>query len=91
MKIRGGIIAVEKLNEDKIGIVHFCGYEHEPTDADVENLEKKLNTDEEFGLVGRINKDVFLVVASPELVKLYAKEISMVKDEERFFTIKNPF
>lgn len=77
MKIKGGIIAVAKKDDDQLSILHFCGYEHEPTDADVEALEKELNTDEEFGLVGRINKDVWLVIAAPELVKIYAKEISV--------------
>jgi hypothetical protein len=71
MKINYGIIAFENVKGDltKINVVHNCMYENEPSEDDFESLFKELNSDPEFGLVGRMGKDVFLMKASPEMVK----------------------
>ena len=82
MKINYGIVALSNEN-DKMKICHFCGYEKQPTDTDKKLLEEELNTDETFGLVGRINKDVFLFNAPEDVVKLYAKEISFKVCEDK--------
>lgn len=74
-----GLIAITQYPEDKkagmISIVHFCGYPKPPTQTDIKSLEEELNTDPEFGLVGRIKKDVFIVEATPEMVKMYMSKI----------------
>ena len=62
--IKYGIIAYTiKGNHQKpqISVLHFCGYEAPPTDADLKALELELSTTEEFGLMGRINNDVLLM------------------------------
>lgn len=71
MNIKHGIIAFTVTGEEDsptISVLHFCGYEEPPTEHDWKNLEDELNTDEDFGLVGRINKDVFLMVADEKMV-----------------------
>lgn len=83
MKIKYGIIVLENnyngfVKDTQIKILHFCGYEEKPDEEAKKALEEELNTDEEFGLVGRINKDVFLFDAPSDIVKIYAKEISYV-------------
>lgn len=68
-----GLIAIE-IDPDayeKVSILHFCGYTKEPTDDDKLALEEELNTDPEFNLVGRINKDVFVVDCPPEISKQF--------------------
>lgn len=73
-EITHGIIAYS-LNEDKenpsLNVFHFTGYWSEPTEDDWTHLEEELNTDEEFGLVGRIGLDVFLMEASKEMIDFY--------------------
>lgn len=70
-----GIIAAMQSAEDEkngmLNIVHFCGYINKPTVKDFEDLEAELNTDPEFGLVGRIGKDVFLLEAIPDMVAFF--------------------
>jgi hypothetical protein len=68
-----GLIAVVLTNKNDpnnaMSVVHFCGYPKKPTKHDIEQLENELNTDPEFGLVGRINKDVFVIRASKEITQ----------------------
>ena len=77
MKTNYGIIAYTIVNKEhpRMSILHFCGYEESPTTEDFLNLTSELNTDEEFGLVGRIGVDVFLLEASPIIVKHFAADI----------------
>jgi hypothetical protein len=78
-KFKFGLIAVCQSNDDKlkgqIEILHFCGYEYPPTENDKKSLENELNIDPEFSLVGRINKDVFIINATPEMVDFYIKNV----------------
>jgi hypothetical protein len=73
LKIKYGLIAVSQSPEDKkdgkLKVLHFCGYECPPNDDDMESLKKELNADPEFNLVGRIDKDVFIINATEEIVK----------------------
>ncbi len=46
LDINYGIVAVNTKNQ----VIHFCGYEKEPTEADWEALVEELRTDPEFGL-----------------------------------------
>ena len=65
-----GLIAITASKNPKMAsILHFCGYMHPPTEDDIKTLELELDIDEEFGLVGRINKDVFVVVAPKDIVE----------------------
>lgn len=80
-----GIIAATQSAEDEkegqISIVHFCGYPKKPTQRDFELLKEELNTDPEFHLVGRIDKDVFLLEATPEMVQYFTGGISTIDYE----------
>ena len=65
------LIAIE-INPDayeKVSVLHLCAYINPPTENDKFSLEEELNTDPEFNLVGRINKDVFVVDCPPEIFK----------------------
>jgi len=77
-RFKYGLIAVSQSEKDReserITVNHFCGYETPPTDFDKTELEKELNTDPEFGLIGRINKDVFIITAPEEMVKFYTNQ-----------------
>ena len=83
-----GLIACTQSDEDKangqVTVVHFCGYIYPPTKDVLKSLEEELNTDPEFNLVGRINKDVFIVEATDEMVKFYT---SKKNNEETVVTI----
>jgi hypothetical protein len=70
-----GLMAVGQSKQDRdsgqISVLHLCGYVNPPTENDKKALEEELNTDPEFGLVGRINKDVFIVDAPDEVCKQF--------------------
>jgi hypothetical protein len=68
--VKFGLIAVTDNDpqKKKQPILHFCGYSTPPNEADKKLLEMELNTDPEFGLVGRINKDVFIIEATEDIV-----------------------
>lgn len=73
--IKFGLIAASQTAEDEakgqMSVLHFCGYPKKPTAKDVEYLKQELNTDPEFGLVGRMGVDVFIMDATPDMVKFY--------------------
>jgi negative regulator of genetic competence, sporulation and motility len=69
MDIKYGIIAYELTDDtNEILVCHFCGYEQPPTNNEFLALTDELNTDSEFGLVGRIGVDVFLMQAPQDVV-----------------------
>ena len=72
--ITHGIIAYELKNSHMV-ILHFVGYWNKPTAEDFVLLGKELNTDPQFNLVGRIDRDVFLMEAENELVELFKKQL----------------
>jgi hypothetical protein len=78
-KFKYGLIAAEQTAEDEangeMSILHFCGYVKPPTKEDVVALKEELNTDPEFGLVGRIGKDVFILDASKDVVEFYTNMV----------------
>ena len=80
--INYGLVAVTVDETDpSFGkIMHFCGYETKPTEEDKIDLEIELDINKKFGLVGRINKDVFVVMAPKEIVKNMAECIIVPKD-----------
>ena len=69
-KFTHGIVAYEKV-EGALYILHFCGYGKKPTAIDIQSLKDELNTDPEFNLVGRIDHDVYVMEATPEMVDFY--------------------
>lgn len=93
MNINYGIIAIEVISNDgksesEIGIVHFIGYDCPITDEMVEQAKNELNTDEDFHLVGRIDVDVFVMEAPPDIVNDYKKLMEKTGMEELYKTIK---
>jgi len=68
-EIKFGLIVMDESG----GFVHFCGYAEQPTDADREHLVEELETDEEFGLVGRT--DLIILEASKEQIEFYKGEL----------------
>lgn len=68
IKMNYGILAINKEGE----ILHFCGYETEPSYQDWIHLQDELNTDLELGMVG---VEHVLVPASPEMCREYQKMI----------------
>jgi len=56
--INYGYMVLDENNE----LVHFCGYESEPTKEDKEHLRHELQTDEALGLVGKELTLVYLPI-----------------------------
>jgi hypothetical protein len=86
MKVNYAIVAFEDVPTglEKINILHVCAYENEPQPDDFTSLFKELDTDPEFGLAGRMGKDVFLMNANVELMN-YIKALmgdSLISDSE---------
>lgn len=80
-----GIIAVEKQAQGQLNqfkILHFCGYHEPPTIEDRKALHQELNTDPSFGLVGRLDVDVFLMDAPEEVIESMKKEEQQEKAAE---------
>lgn len=79
LNIKYGLIAIpiEDDNTDRQRVMHFCGYEHVPTEADRTSLYQELATDEEFGLVGR---DIVLKDAPHELVEHICNEAGLTTE-----------
>jgi len=78
MTVRYGIVAYTlegPKDKPSLSILHFCGYAKPPTQRDIDALAKELNTDPEFGLVGKIGKDVFLMEATDWMIREMARQI----------------
>jgi len=83
MKINYGLIAVlpdPSGKEEELEILHFCGYESEPNQKDIEYLHEELKTDEEFGLV-EVADRLVIIPASKDIVEIYRNMIYKNKDE----------
>jgi hypothetical protein len=72
MNIKYGLIVLDPIPDEngKLGVFHFCGYENRPTDVEIEDLRRELETDEEFGLTDRMN-DLIIREALPSVVEFY--------------------
>lgn len=84
MEINYGLIAVlpdPSAKEEELEILHFCGYESEPSQKEIENLHEELKTDAEFGLVDVADKLV-IIPAPADIVEIYRNMIHKNKDEE---------
>jgi hypothetical protein len=69
MKIKYGIVAYSRIDDEFINIEHQCFYEHPPTNNNFLSLTEELNTDPDFHPVGRIGVDVFLMECPEELIR----------------------
>lgn len=76
MKINYGLMAVhiDDLDKQKMLVLHFCGYEFSPTEADRTELLKELKTDPEFGLM---DTPIVILDAPETLVLDMAEEIEI--------------
>ena len=69
-KFTHGIIAIDRKNPNDDGtipVLHFVGYWSEPAENDIYGLYNELKTDEELGLVDRID-ELDLVPASQDVL-----------------------
>ena len=75
--IKYGLIVLNRQDlEDGIyEILHFVGYEKEPTDLDIKSLQEELNTDESFGLIN-LGDNMIIIRASEETVEEYRKIVN---------------
>lgn len=76
LNIKYGLIAIpaEEIDAERQRVIHFCGYETEPTEADRTSLYQELATDEELGLVGR---DIILKPAPQWLIEQICDEAGL--------------
>ena len=66
--IKYGLMVIDPTpdEDDMVTIVHFVGYITEPTEETIKQLWDELNTDETFGLVGKMDGMV-IMKASEEI------------------------
>ncbi len=77
-KLRYGLMAIDRRqfesDDEFLNILHFCGYQVEPDEEDIEILLKELQTDEEHELTEIA--DYIMVIPAPEdIVEKYQKII----------------
>ena len=72
----GGALLV--LDENGI-VVHFCGYENPPTQADVDSLYLELSMDKEFGLT-EVVETLRIVEPNEEKLNLYFESFNSDDD-----------
>ena len=86
MEVNYGLIVIDpKVLVDKemeLLIYHFCGYEKEPLEKEIDSLREELNTDSEFGLAGKMNQ-YLIVPAPPEVVEYFTNPEGREDLEER--------
>ena len=78
MNINYGLVVVDPENPN--AVLHFCGYENEPTQNDVDELYAELRTDEEFGLTDII-QDLDIADATEEMMKYFKEQIAIAQNE----------
>ena len=82
MKINYGLIAVlpdPSQKEEMLEILHFCGYESEPGENEIESLHQELKVDEEFGLVDVADK--LVIISAPQEIFDFYKNIIINNSE----------
>lgn len=77
MEINHGLV-IKTENGD---IIHFVGYEDEPTIEDIENLNHELHHDEEFGLT-KIIDSLSIEVAEESVVDMFKKYVVGQMEEQ---------
>ena len=84
MQINYGLVAAVQIDRFHVEIVHFCGYEQEPTDVEIQALEEELQTDPQFDLVGR--DDYIIVPTTEDMVDFYRRVHNGEDPNECFFS-----
>jgi hypothetical protein len=74
-----GVVAYH-INGGPDKILHLCLYLEKPELNDIRSLTMELATDEEFGLVGHMDKVLFRMASEDELNDLEAVEIWRIED-----------
>lgn len=80
INIKYGIIAIDKRQIEEgdkdgmVDVIHFCGYENEPTIKEYEDLYRELGEDESFGLT-EIIQFIELAPAPEDIVERFKEEI----------------
>jgi len=69
-KINFGLMVIDESGN----ILHFCGYENLPTDADKKSLYKELKEDSSFGLIDKIDS-LEIMEAPQEIVISYIQNL----------------
>jgi len=75
--IKYGLIVLNRQDIESgiYEILHFVGYEKEPTDLDIKYLREELNTDKTFGLTD-LGENMIIIKASEETVDEYKKIVN---------------
>jgi hypothetical protein len=73
--ITHGIAAIRiNAENDRVDVLHFCGYFEEPSVMDYEELKRELEEDPEFGLVG---EEYELIPAPQDLIEIMKNQINV--------------
>lgn len=83
--IKYGIVAItrdEVLNAEDLHILHFIGYETEPTFQTYIDAYDELATDPEFNEVSNVN-DIMLLPASEDMIEHFSKELRVIEGERK--------
>ena len=70
------------MKNNPTSVVHFCGYEEEPSEREYEALKVELDTDPAFGFVGEIG-DLLFLPATPDTIDFFRP---FVESEEKCVT-----
>ena len=69
-----GLMVVDPRITDHISIIHYCAFENEPTQKEIDHLREELRTDEDFGM-GDEADIMEILPATEEVVEHFRKEI----------------
>jgi len=73
--IKFGLIAIDPEQEgDMKDVLHFCGYWHQPTLVEAEDLKRELAEDPEFGLTDIAHR-LEIIPAPDHIIQEFIKEI----------------
>ncbi len=79
-EIKYGLIAVQII-DNEVDIVHFCGYEEEPGQIEIDHLREELSQDMSFGLTEMMDK-IEIIVASKAVVDHYRKIAGKITESD---------
>ncbi len=79
MEITHALIAVI-YGSNEMDILHFCGFDHKPTEEDQAALAHRLSTDHQYGLVG----ETYQIQEAPSVFIRHYKELNP-KDNDAYY------
>lgn len=89
MKINYCVFFIKELNEDEIQVKHTVYFEAEPGKEDITHLIEELATDEEFGMVGDDDYEIY-VFPREEAIESLEIEIPKEINEDEYTNTDNP-